>query len=78
MKWTVLLMFVLLVGCAMTEQQIDELSRSIGAAAQTGAAIAAPEVGIPGGATAGLAGAVGTVVTIGIGLLLRQLRRKSP
>lgn len=76
MKWVILVTFLVIVGCTLTEQQIDDLSRSIGAAAQTGAAIAAPEIGVNSGATAGIAGAVGTAVTIGIGLLLRRLRKR--
>lgn len=49
-----------LCACAMTNEQVEALAKNIGDAAQTGATIAAPVLGIDGGAVAGLAGAIGT------------------
>lgn len=84
MRWSIVVVLLLLVaGCAITDAQVKEISESIGGAVTMAAKplieVAAPNVdwGAAGG-TGGVAGMIGGLVTVGVAALLRLIRKKPP
>ena len=71
----VLLVLFLATACAMTDQQIDSIASAAQRAAEVGAQIGAPAVGLDSGAAAGVAGAVGTGSFLLIRLLLKRFQK---
>ena len=70
------MMFLLLVSCVMSEEQIEKIATTAGEATAAAITVTAPALGLDSGAAAGVAGAVGLGVAALLKWLLPKLTKK--